>query len=118
DGIRDYKVTGVQTCALPIYSLKNPNVRAVNGATSNGNADIINDPNATYWTDLEGKLAKASLTDKQIEVIWLKTFENASQGFPSSALALKAHLRQIVDIISGKFPNLKIVYVSSRSYGG
>ena len=21
DGIRDYKVTGVQTCALPIYSL-------------------------------------------------------------------------------------------------
>src|SRR5256885_16534693 len=22
DGIRDYKVTGVQTCALPIYSLK------------------------------------------------------------------------------------------------
>ena len=22
DGIRDYKVTGVQTCALPIYGLK------------------------------------------------------------------------------------------------
>src|SRR5256885_15885650 len=23
DGIRDYKVTGVQTCALPIYSIEN-----------------------------------------------------------------------------------------------
>src|SRR5256885_9399609 len=23
DGIRDYKVTGVQTCALPIYALQN-----------------------------------------------------------------------------------------------
>src|SRR5256885_7313202 len=24
DGIRDYKVTGVQTCALPIYEINNP----------------------------------------------------------------------------------------------
>src|SRR5256885_11382661 len=27
DGIRDYKVTGVQTCALPICSLPEPNRR-------------------------------------------------------------------------------------------
>src|SRR5256885_5483485 len=27
DGIRDYKVTGVQTCALPIYLATNPNAR-------------------------------------------------------------------------------------------
>src|SRR3989454_12225885 len=29
DGIRDYKVTGVQTCALPIYRLGNPLVSEV-----------------------------------------------------------------------------------------
>src|SRR5256885_17022252 len=27
DGIRDYKVTGVQTCALPIYAAKELNVK-------------------------------------------------------------------------------------------
>src|SRR5688500_20334498 len=28
DGIRDYKVTGVQTCALPIYRLGSPDARS------------------------------------------------------------------------------------------
>src|SRR2546426_4966073 len=27
DGIRDYKVTGVQTCALPIYAVAHRNLR-------------------------------------------------------------------------------------------
>src|SRR5205807_7488097 len=29
DGIRDYKVTGVQTCALPIYSREGYNIAAL-----------------------------------------------------------------------------------------
>src|SRR5256885_13337242 len=29
DGIRDYKVTGVQTCALPIFQWKMPETRSV-----------------------------------------------------------------------------------------
>ena len=31
DGIRDYKVTGVQTCALPIYSTKLATTAYVDG---------------------------------------------------------------------------------------
>src|SRR5205807_5303814 len=31
DGIRDYKVTGVQTCALPIYPVRRERVRAALG---------------------------------------------------------------------------------------
>src|SRR2546426_3726576 len=31
DGIRDYKVTGVQTCALPIFDLHAPNLFAAVG---------------------------------------------------------------------------------------
>src|SRR5256885_14278903 len=33
DGIRDYKVTGVQTCALPISSVCPPNPRSYEGIT-------------------------------------------------------------------------------------
>src|SRR5256885_9231758 len=39
DGIRDYKVTGVQTCALPISAWRVP-ARAIAHNDSNGSSDI------------------------------------------------------------------------------
>jgi hypothetical protein len=40
------------------------------------------------------------------------------QPFPKSAESLLADLRKIVQIMPKRFPNLKVCYVSSRSYGG
>src|SRR5256885_11823128 len=34
DGIRDYKVTGVQTCALPIWAIAIPTARATSSSSS------------------------------------------------------------------------------------
>ena len=40
------------------------------------------------------------------------------QPFPKSAESLLADLRLIVQVLPKQFPNLKLCYVSSRSYGG
>ena len=40
------------------------------------------------------------------------------RGFPENARLLQRTLRSIVEILRTKFPQLKLVYVSSRTYGG
>jgi hypothetical protein len=40
------------------------------------------------------------------------------QPFPQSAKSLQEDLRKIVQILPNQFPNLKLTYLSSRSYGG
>src|SRR5688500_20400131 len=40
DGIRDYKVTGVQTCALPIYDKYNPFPEEINRRLITAVADL------------------------------------------------------------------------------
>ena len=42
DGIRDYKVTGVQTCALPIFFVKNVVVVTLKGCHKQSLIDIVN----------------------------------------------------------------------------
>ena len=55
----------------------------------------------------------------QVQVIWLKTaLAREPRGFPENARLLQRTLRSIVEILETKFPQLKLVYVSSRTYGG
>src|SRR5256885_13843447 len=74
DGIRDYKVTGVQTCALPIYGIQRisllSNVLVLSGAGVGGGSLVYantlyrpppsyyHDPQWTDITDWSGELAR------------------------------------------------------------
>src|SRR5256885_12158248 len=56
DGIRDYKVTGVQTCALPIsfYFYRDDKLFAAPGAfldTNPNNHGVVDQPNTNIQTD-------------------------------------------------------------------
>ena len=52
-------------------------------------------------------------------MVWLKTaLARESRGFPENARLLQRALRSIVEILRTKFPQLKLVYASSRTYGG
>lgn len=119
-----------------------PQVVVVNGAHGGRSAFMIqkDDDHALgreYWTEhVAGQLAAAGVTAAQVEAVWLKETDArlhpgqlqalgvkdypppTTQAFPVAIKNLQAELTRIVQIIARRFPNVKTLYVSSRSYGG
>jgi hypothetical protein len=70
---------------------------------------------------LDQRLSSNGLTAQQVQVIWLKEARSSVQPdevFPEDAQILQDQLRDIVQIAQTNFPNLKIIYLSSRIYAG
>jgi len=98
---------------------KNPNLELVDGAVSGQDAETIKNPNATYWTIVDHRLANASATNEQVQSIWLKeAIERPTESFPVDAQHLQNDLAAIVEILRQRFPNLQIIYLASRTYAG
>jgi hypothetical protein len=103
----------------------NPQLVLVNGAMGGMSAHMVQDPSdqgrgTKYWSGVDDKLKAAGVTRAQVQVIWIKETNPAPHagGFPSYIRALQAELTRIVQVLPGRFPNVKLVYLSSRSYGG
>jgi uncharacterized protein (TIGR03437 family) len=98
---------------------RNPWVVAVDGAEDGASADrIVADPD-TYWSHVYSRLRDAGVTTAQVQAVWLKEADAAPRlAFPASARALQAELRTIVLSLKQRFSNLRLVYLSSRIYGG
>lgn len=91
----------------------------VEGPGGGWDAIRITRPGARYWKDLDARLRKARLQRGQVQVVWMKeAIAGEDRPFPQDARALQAHLRTAVRILSTRFPNLRAIYVSSRTYGG
>ena len=99
---------------------KNSKVTIVNCAQGGQTAEkIIDTTNNNFWDVARQQIRNARITDNQVQVAWLKEANiNPKGAFPIHAEALKDQLKQIVAIAKGYFPNLKLVYVSSRIYAG
>lgn len=97
----------------------NPAVVFVDGAQHGKASQFVANPEDAYWTVLQERLAEAGLGNEQVQIVWLKEARaRTNLPFPLDALLLKADLREIVELLYERFPNLKIVYLSSRTYGG
>ena len=97
----------------------NPAVVFVDGAQHSKASQFVANPDDDYWTVLGERLTEAGLSDEQVQIVWLKEARaRANLPFPLDALLLKSDLREIVGLLNQRFPNLKIIYLSSRTYGG
>lgn len=97
----------------------NPALVMVDGAQNSKASQFVANPEDEYWTVLGERLDAANLTDTQVQIVWLKEARARTHlPFPLDAQLLKADLREIIELLSQRFPNLKIVYLSSRTYGG
>ena len=103
----------------------NPKVLLVNGAMGGMAAFMVHKPDEgrgkLYWTTVDEKLNGADATRQQVQVVWIKETNPAGAqdgGFPKYTQDLQAQLGDIMRILHDRFPNLKLAYVSSRSYGG
>ncbi len=103
---------------------KHPDLILVDGAQGGMTAARIKDPNdkasgTKYWEVVDQRLKAGGVTREQVQVAWIKQADaGPNQGFPKYAETLRDELRQIVQAMHKRFPNLKIVYLSSRTYGG
>jgi hypothetical protein len=97
----------------------NPAVTLVDGAMGGWDARRIARPAAGYWRAVDRRLAAEGTNAREVQAVWLKTaISGEDRTFPTDARALQAQLRSIVRIMIGRYPNLRLIYVSSRTYAG
>jgi len=107
-------------------SLRNPAVTIVNGAQDGMTLDAIAYPTsigyANFWNTVGSRLLSAGISGYQVQAVWLKDTigEPATRAgtFPASAQLAKTYMRAVIDSAAGFFPNLQLVYVSTRIYSG
>lgn len=103
---------------------KNPALVLVDGAQGGMTAARIKDPDdkgsgTKYWDVVDQRLKNANVTREQVQIAWIKEADaGPDQGFPKYAQTLRDELRQIVRAMKTRFPNLQMVYLSSRTYAG
>lgn len=93
----------------------NQQVILFNGALSGLTSEKWIDPQAIGWQQLEGKISKYSFSPLQVQAAWVKLTQTGGGEFPQKAQALQADLEVIVQHLKQKFPNLKLVFLSSRT---
>lgn len=99
--------------------LKHKQVVVVNGAIGGMDARRIADPLSPYWQQVDGILAAQGLTPLQVQAVWLKeALAGPSGNALQHAKLLQGYLHAIVQILKVHFPNLWLVYASSRIYAG
>lgn len=99
--------------------LTRPELVLINGAVGGADAATIANPNAAYWANVDNKLANSGLTPAQVQFIWLKEALMGPTGnFLQHAQLLQSYLTDIIHIIHDRYPNVKIVYLASRTYAG
>ena len=102
---------------------RNPHLVIVDCAQGGQTAFRIQDPEKPvgqqFWNGVDLRLKQAGVTRQQVQAVWIKEADaGPSQGFPAYAQTLQAELANIVRIFPKRFHSTKLVYLSSRTYGG
>jgi hypothetical protein len=96
----------------------NPKMVMVNGCVGSRASSEQADPQSRYWPEVEQRLAAAGVTAKQVQALWVKQVIPGAVGFPDKARELAKNITLTLNNIHDKFPNAKVAYLSSRTYGG
>ena len=101
---------------------KSPKVVIVDGAQGGQTANVWANPGARDpWKVLDERLQRAGVTSPQVQVAWVKQALPGPErlgDFPKHAEELKGHMVGLLKQLKQRFPNVRIVYLSSRIYGG
>jgi uncharacterized protein (TIGR03437 family) len=97
----------------------NPQLTLVDGAQGGWSADRIVSNGAEYWSVADQRLRTAGATGAQVQVVWMKQADaTPTLRFPEDARRLQSELAAIARTLRSRFPNLRLLYLSSRIYAG
>lgn len=96
-----------------------PRLRIVDGAQGGQTAAKIQYDTASFWTTVDTRLATAGFSRKQVQAIWMKEADaSPSSPFPGHTNILRDEFIKIAQVIQNRFPNVKQMFTSSRTYAG
>ncbi|MCB0217698.1 MAG: hypothetical protein KDH92_13740 [Chloroflexi bacterium] len=100
-----------------------PALSIVDGAQGGQTAADIRDPAARFWEVVDQRLSAAGNTAAQVQAIWLKSANRqpGADGNPDTlpaARRLAADLEAVVGVAGQRYPNLQLIFLSSRIYAG
>jgi hypothetical protein len=97
----------------------NPNLVLVDGAQGGQTARVTANPNSKFWQVVDQRLESAGVARNQVQAAWvLQANVGPSRPFPAESKELQEHILATLHVMHDRFPNLKIAYLSSRTYGG
>jgi hypothetical protein len=77
------------------------------------------DPAARPWAEADRRLATANATAQQVQAAWVKLANKGPQGdLGEHGKKLQRDTLAVLQNARARFPNMRIVYLSSRIYGG
>ncbi len=98
----------------------NPRVVVVNGARGGLIADLWAETDGEAWDHFANRLDQAGITPEQLQVVWMKVVARTShlRDFPQGPLTAMGFMQQALRNLKDQYPNVKMVFLSSRTYGG
>jgi hypothetical protein len=97
---------------------KNSNLVVVDGAQDGFDSRRARSQ-PIFWDNADKRLSEADVKPEQVQAVWLKEAVAGEQRpFPRDARGLQSDLRAIIRIMRVRYPNVKLLYLSSRTYGG
>jgi hypothetical protein len=94
---------------------------AQNGRTSEDWAHPAEGTQWDPWRMMVARLVGAGVTPEQVQAGWVKLTRKVQkeQGeFPAYVMAMHDDVARLLATVRSRLPNLKLVYLSSRTYGG
>jgi hypothetical protein len=101
---------------------KNSHLVLVRGAQPRAGAAKFADPNDGVWNPIfQFFLPQAGVTANQVVVAWVESVDRISgqqPAFPQDMASLQSEYESIAQNLFAKFPNIKLVYYTSKFYDG
>ncbi len=99
-----------------------PEFQALNLAQGGQHVLTWASPTGRPWENVPIFLDRAGVTDQQVQAVWMKQVIRdgtvPDMPFPQNAVFFRDKLVEVVTLLQERFPNLQVIYLSSRVYGG
>jgi len=97
----------------------NPKLVLVDGAQGGQVAWVTSKAGTPYWDVVMERLQASGVTATQVQAAWLlQANPGPHEEFPKDTKELQRNITDTLHVMHEKFPNLKLTYLSSRTYAG
>ncbi|MBC8046167.1 MAG: hypothetical protein H7Y00_05180 [Fimbriimonadaceae bacterium] len=123
-----FLVLGFSTAAMTGRYFRNMNeilginnkVEVIIGAQGGQDINAMTSEKSTYWRNTDSIIQSNKLSAKQIQVVWISTGDilNYKLPFPDQSTSQIEKYRFMLMNIKIFYPNIKMVFISDRTYAG